>query len=168
MSTLTEIPASPATPTPDSDRELVFHRHLSAPPERIYAAWTRPELVREWFTPRPWTTPVAELDVRPGGASRIVMRGPDGNEFPNLGVYLEVVPNRRLVLTDAYVRAWVPAEKPFLTIDLTLTPTPDGGTDYTARIFHWSAADREKHEQMGFLSGWGQATDQLEALLRRG
>ena len=61
-----------------------------------------PHCSTQWFAPLPWTTPRAELDVRPGGASLVVMRGPDGNEFPNRGVYLEVVANERLVFTDAY------------------------------------------------------------------
>ena len=56
--------------------------------------------------PRPWTVTAAELDVRPGGSSLVVMRSPDGQEFPNRGVYLEVQPGRRLVLTDAYTEAW--------------------------------------------------------------
>ena len=62
-----------------------------------------PTLLKQWFAPLPYTTPVAELDVRPGGSAFIVMRGPDGKDLPNRGVYLEVVPNERLVSTDAYV-----------------------------------------------------------------
>ncbi|MBL9128919.1 MAG: SRPBCC domain-containing protein, partial [Verrucomicrobiales bacterium] len=91
--------------TPD-DRDLLITRLIDAPPERVYAAWTTPELLRQWFAPLPVVTPVAELDVRPGGSSLIVMRLPDGTELPNRGVYLEVVPNRRLVFTDAYTEAW--------------------------------------------------------------
>jgi len=92
------------------------------------------------------------------------MRGPDGKDLPNPGVYLEVVPNRRLVSTDAYVRAWQPSEKPFMTLDLTFEPV-DGKTRYTARARHWTAADREAHEKMGFHEGWGLCTDQLEQLV---
>lgn len=109
---------------------------------------------------------MVELDVRPGGSSFILMRGPDGEEFPNRGVYLEVVPNARLVFTDAYVNsAWEPAEKPFMTGIITFADE-GAGTRYTARVRHWSAGDRATHEQMGFHEGWGKATDQLEALLR--
>lgn len=63
----------------------------------------------QWFTPPPWKTIRAEIDVRPGGSSNIVMQGPDGTEMPNLGVYLEVVKNERLVFTDAYTSAWEPS-----------------------------------------------------------
>ncbi len=150
-----------------SDRELVISRIIDAPREKVFQAWTDPELLKQWFAPKPWTTPVAELDVRPGGASLIVMRGPDGNEFPNRGVYLEVVRNERLVFTNAYVRAWEPSEKPFMTVIVTLEDL-GGKTRYTARVLHWTVADRETHEKMGFHKGWGQCADQLAALVTRG
>ena len=147
------------------ERELVLTRLIDASRERVYRCWTESELLKQWFAPLPWTTPHAEMDVRPGGSSLIVMAGPDGVEFPNRGVYLEVVPNERLVMTDAYVKAWEPSEKPFITIELTFA-VEDGKTRYTARVLHWSVADRQQHEQMGFHQGWGQCTDQLEELAR--
>lgn len=149
----------------DADRDLVLTRHIAAPRAALFRAWTDPELLKRWFAPLPYTTPVAELDVRPGGANRIVMRDPDGNDLPNRGVYLEVVENERLVVTDAYTEAWVPSEKPFMT--LTLTFAEEGqGTRYTARVRHWTVADREAHAAMGFHEGWGRCTDQLEALVK--
>src|SRR3954463_6229809 len=108
-----------ASATAASDRELVLTRLIDAPREKLFRAWTEPALMKQWFTPAPWTTPHVETDVRPGGSSLIVMRGPDGTEFPNRGVYLEVVPNERLVFTDAYTRAWEPSEKPFFTCIIT-------------------------------------------------
>jgi uncharacterized protein YndB with AHSA1/START domain len=150
--------------TATSDRELVLTRLIPASPEKLYRAWTEPELLKQWFAPAPYTTPVAELDVRPGGASLIVMRGPDGQDMPNPGVYLEVKPNRLLVFTNAYVRAWEPSDKPFMTVILTFEPE-GAGTRYTARVRHWSVADKETHEQMGFHQGWGQCADQLTALV---
>ncbi|MHB8527919.1 MAG: SRPBCC family protein [Caulobacteraceae bacterium] len=149
-----------------SDRELVLTRLIDAPREKLYRAWTEPELLRQWFAPLPYTTPQAELDVRPGGANLIVMSGPDGVELPNRWVCLEVVPNRRLVFTDAYTEAWAPSEKPFMTVILTFEEE-DGKTRYTARVRHWTAADREAHEKMGFHQGWGQCADQLAALVAR-
>ena len=134
--------------------------------EKVFRAWTEPELLKQWFNPRPWTTPVAELDVRPGGANLIVMRDPDGNEYPNRGVYLEVVKNERLVFTDAYTEGWAPSEKPFMTVILTFEDE-GGDTRYTARVRHWTVADRETHENMGFHEGWGKATDQLEEVVAR-
>ncbi|MDJ1159857.1 SRPBCC family protein [Chelatococcus sp. SYSU_G07232] len=149
-----------------SDRELVLTRLIDAPREKLFRAWTDPELLKQWFAPLPYTTPVAELDVRPGGANLIVMRDPDGNDLPNRGIYLEVIENERLVITDAYTEAWVPSQKPFMTVILTFEDE-GGRTRYTARVRHWTVADREAHEQMNFHEGWGQCTDQLAALVAR-
>ena len=146
-----------------SNRELVLTRIIDAPREKVYRAWTDPELLKQWFAPAPITTPVAELDVRPGGSNRIVMRDPQDNEFPNRGVYLEVVENEWLVFTDAYTKAWEPSKKPFMTVIVTFEDE-GGRTRYTARARHWTAADRVTHEKMGFHDGWGRCADQLAAL----
>jgi uncharacterized protein YndB with AHSA1/START domain len=151
---------------PANDRELVLSRIIPAPREKLYRAWTEPELLKQWFAPSPYTTPVAELDVRPGGASLFVMRDPDGVDLPNPGMFLEVVPNERLVFTDAYTGDWQPSAKPFMTVILTFESLP-GGTRYTARVRHWSADDRKLHEEMGFHEGWGRCADQLEALVAK-
>jgi len=111
--------------------------------------------------------PVVETDVQPGGSSLIVMRGPDGAEFPNRGIYLEVVKNAKLVFTDAYSGAWEPSAKPFMTAIVTFE-NEGGKTKYTARVRHWSVADREAHEKMGFHTGWGQCADQLARLVSQG
>ena len=149
-----------------SDRELVLTRLIDAPREKLYRAWTDATLLKQWFAPLPWTTPHAELDVRPGGTSNIVMRSPEGNDMPCPGVFLEVVPNQRLVFTDAYTSAWQPSEKPFMTVILTFEDE-GGKTRYTARVRHWTVADREAHEKMGFHQGWGQCADQLTALVAK-
>lgn len=157
--------SSKNTPTMSaSDRELVLTRLIAAPREKLFQAWTRPELVVKWFAPRPWSTSRAEMDVRPGGSSLVVMRSPEGQEFPNRGIYLEVVENERLVFTDAYIDAWTPSEKPFMTAVLTFEDE-GGKTRYTARVLHWTVADREAHEKMGFNEGWGQCADQLAELV---
>ena len=159
--------APEAPPAFPADRELVIHRLLDAPREKLYRAWTTPELITQWFTPPPWKTVRAVVDVRPGGANRITMQSPEGQEFPNRGIYLEVVPNERLVWTDAFTVAWAPSEKPFITCILTFEDAGKGRTSYTARIRHWSVADREAHEKMGFHEGWAIATSQLEALAQK-
>jgi uncharacterized protein YndB with AHSA1/START domain len=149
-----------------ADRELVLTRLINAPRAKVYRAWTDPELLKQWFAPKPYTTPIVEVDVRPGGSAYFVMRGPDGKDLPNRGVYLEVVPNEKLVSTDAYVAAWEPSDKPFMTLILTFEDE-GGKTRYTARVRHWTVADREAHEKMGFHEGWGLCTDQLEALVAK-
>jgi uncharacterized protein YndB with AHSA1/START domain len=149
----------------DADpRDLVLTRIVNATPDKLYRCWTEPELLKQWFAPKPFSTPSAELDVRPGGSNLVVMMGPDGVEMSNPGVYLEVVPNRKLVITDAYSAAWLPSEKPFMTLILTFEDQGDGHTRYTARARHWTMDDRKAHEEMGFHEGWGICTDQLAAL----
>jgi len=150
-----------------NDRELVLTRSIDAPASALYRCWTEPELLKQWFAPAPFTTPLAELDVRPGGASLIVMKSPEGDEMPNRGVYLEVVPGRRLVFTDSFVSAWQPSEHPFMTAELSFDDLGGGRTRYVARVRHPTPGDRERHEQMGFHQGWGLCTDQLAALARR-
>ena len=149
---------------PASDRELALCRIIDAPREKVFKAWTDPALLKQWFAPAPFTTPIVEADVRTGGSSYIVMRDPQGNEYPNRGVYLEVIANQKLVFTDAYTKAWEPSSKPFFTGVLTFEDAGNGKTKYTARAVHWTLADKEAHEKMGFHEGWGICTDQLEAL----
>jgi uncharacterized protein YndB with AHSA1/START domain len=175
MSTKTEkakmSAANNAAAATASDRELILTRVIDPPREKLFRAWTEPWLLKQWFAPVPFTTPVAELDVRPGGANFIVMRGPDGVETPHRGVYLEVVQNARLVFTNAFAKAWEPVDlksmsiPSFLTFVLTFDDAGGGKTKYTACLLHWTAADREQHEQMGFHQGWGQCTNQLAALV---
>ena len=147
------------TPTAPK-RELELVRVIDAPPSKLFKAWTDPELMKQWFAPKPWTVSHAETDVRPGGASLIVMRSPEGQEFPNRGVYLEVVENKKLVFTDAYTSAWEPSDKAFMTVIVTFEDL-GGKTRYTARARHWTVADREAHEKMGFHEGWGTVAGQL-------
>jgi uncharacterized protein YndB with AHSA1/START domain len=153
-------------PTSASDRELVLTRIIDVPADKLFKCWTTPELLPKWFCPPPWGVSHAEMDVRTGGSSLIVMRGPNGEEMPNAGVYLEVVQNRRLVFTDAFTSAWVPSEKPFMVGDITFEDLGDGTTRYTAIARHWSVEDRKTHEQMGFHEGWGVCADQMAALAR--
>jgi uncharacterized protein YndB with AHSA1/START domain len=143
--------------------ELVLSRIIDAAPAKLNRAWTEPDLLKRWFCPRPWGVARATLDVRPGGICHIVMLSPEGEEFPNPGVYLDVIPDRRLVFTDAYVEAWIPAAKPFMTGVIDFEDL-GGRTRYTARALHWTWADRDTHEKMGFHEGWGKATDQLAEL----
>ena len=148
----------------NANRELSLTRIINAPREKVFRCWTDPKLIVQWFTPPPWKTIHAETDVRSGGSSYVVMKGPDGTEMPNRGVYLEVVRNEKIVATDAYTKAWEPSAKPFFTMILTFEDAGPGKTKYTARALHWTREDMEAHEKMGFHEGWGVATDQLAAL----
>jgi uncharacterized protein YndB with AHSA1/START domain len=150
---------------PNLDLELV--REVDVSPELVWRAWTEPELLTQWFTPRPWTTPVVEVDLRPGGAFRTVMRGPDGEENDSTGCYLELVVNERLVWTAALAPGFRPqaSDLPFTAI-IELEATPSGGTRYRAIAMHQNPAERKTHDEMGFADGWGTALDQLVELVK--
>ena len=150
----------------EAAHELTLSRLIQAPRIAVWRCWTEPELIKQWFTPRPWTTPVVETDLRAGGATYMLFRGPNGEEFPNRGVYLEVVPQQRLVFTDAYVEAWVPSAEPFMTAIISFADEA-GGTRYEARVRHWSEEAMKRHQSMGFHDGWGKAADQLAAAAQR-
>ena len=157
---------TPRATTATEGRDLILTRMIDAPRDKVFRAWTEPELLKQWFAPLPWTTSKAETDTRAGGASLIVMRSPEGNEFPSRGVYLEVVKNERLVFTDAFTKDWEPSEKPFMTVILTFEEI-EGNTGYTARVRHWTVADREAHEKMGFHAGWTLCAEQLAEVVAK-
>lgn len=148
--------------TPDPKLDLVLERDIDVPRELVWAAWTQPEHLRHWFTPAPWTVASCEIDLRPGGIFHTVMRSPEGEEHPNTGCYLEVVPHERLVWTDALLPGYRPSAQPFLTAILTLEARGQG-TRYRAVALHRDAAERQRHEEMGFHAGWGKALEQLVA-----
>lgn len=154
------------TTTSTEGRDLILTRIIDAPPEKIFEAWTKPELMQQWFAPKPYTTTVVHNEVVPGGSCLIVMKSPEGQEIPCPSVYLEVVKNERIVSTDAFTKAWEPAEKPFMTVILTFEDQ-GGKTKYTARCRHWTIADREAHEKMGFHEGWAICAEQLATLVEK-
>ena len=155
----------------DPKRDLVLERVVDVPPDAVWAAWTTPEHVKAWFTPAPWRTVECEIDLRPGGLFRTVMRSPEGEDFPNVGCFLEVVPGRRLVWTDTLEAGWRPAGPPGENCPFRFTAIIEiephaRGAKYRATVLHGDAESRAKHEAMGFHEGWGAATDQLVAHMK--
>jgi uncharacterized protein YndB with AHSA1/START domain len=156
--------------TPDPSLDLVLERTLDVPPEHVFRAWTEPEQLKRWFTPKPWKTIECEIDLRPGGVFRTVMQSPEGEVMPaGEGCILEVVPNRRLSWTGALGPGFrpnaVPAEGFLFSAIIAMEPAGKG-TRYTATVLHGSADDKAKHEAMGFHTGWGAALDQLVELAK--
>lgn len=152
---------------PDPRLDLVLEREIDVPVSRVWKAWTTAEHMKHWFVPRPWTISHCELDVRPGGIYSTTMRSPEGKEFPNVGCYLEVIPNERLVFTDTLLPGFRPAEKPFFSAALLLEPTAKG-TKYTAIAIHGNPETRKQHEEMGFHDGWGTVVNQLVEYIKAG
>ena len=113
------------TPALDPELDLVLTREVNAPREILYMCWTTPEHLVHWFVPKPHKVTACDLDVRVGGRCNTTFEV-EGNEMQNNGVYLEVVPNEKLVFTDAYTEGWKPAPEPFMTAILLLADAPDG------------------------------------------
>jgi len=161
---------SPVPYRHDPDLDLVLERVVDVPPEKVWRAWTEPELLKKWFTPAPWQTVECEIDLRPGGIFRTVMRSPEGQDMPHgAGCYLEVIENRRLVWTSALgpgfrpVKAGVDSEgcdELLFTAIISLEPQGKG-TRYVAIAMHQDPASTRRHAEMGFHEGWGKALDQL-------
>jgi uncharacterized protein YndB with AHSA1/START domain len=157
----------------DPRLDLVLERVVDVPPELVWLAWTTPKHLMKWFTPAPWQTIECEIDLRPGGLFRTVMRSPEGENFPNIGCYLEIEPNRKLSWTNVLLPGFRPAtfaktsagDCADLPFTATITLTPEGkGTRYRAVAQHGDEATRQKHADMGFAEGWGAVLDQLVAL----
>ncbi|MCC2671652.1 MAG: polyketide cyclase [Armatimonadetes bacterium] len=150
--------------------DLLLERFVDVPRELVWKAWTEPEHLKKWFTPAPWSTPECEIDLRPGGTFHTVMQSPEGERFDNHGCYLEVVENERLVWTNALEPGFRPAgplpagsaECAELRFTAVITFEAHGtGTRYTALALHGDPATKDRHEEMGFHEGWGQALEQL-------
>lgn len=142
--------------------DLSITRLIDAPVAAVWRAWT--ENTGAWFCPKPWTAEFVTQELRAGGRSEIVMRGPNGEENRLEGVYLEVVPHARIVSTDAFTAGWRPAG-PFM-VRIDDFADEDGKTRYTATARHWTQEARDNHAAMGFETGWNAATNQLEAIAK--
>lgn len=149
---------------------LTFTRTLRASPQNVWRCWTEPDLIRQWFAPKPVETTVAEIDPTPGGGFRTVMVVPDHGEMAgDAGCILVAEPARRLVWTNALGPGFVPNLMGSGPMDFAFTADivmePDGtGCRYTATVHHATDAAKRAHEDMGFFDGWGTATTQLDAL----
>jgi len=162
---------------PDSKLDLSFTRVVDVPRSLVWRAWTEPELLKPWFCPLPWKTIACAIDLRPGGVFRTTMQSPEGLEFPNEGCYLEVVPNEKLVWTNALLAGYRPS-KPTATCgsddaEFLFTATVEladhaQGTRYTATVIHADEAGCKQHAAMGFEGGWGTALDQLVTMIKKG
>jgi uncharacterized protein YndB with AHSA1/START domain/effector-binding domain-containing protein len=104
------------------EREILISRSFKAPRALVFDCWTKPELFARWFVRPGWTVPVLEMDVRPGGTYRYVMRQEDGSEFTMQGEYREVLRPERLVSTIAFAGfkevGWRPEDATVSVIEL--------------------------------------------------
>ena len=146
----------------DPTLDLVLEREIAAPRALIYQCWTDPAHLIHWFVPKPHKVAACHLDVRVGGACNTTF-DVDGNLMENNGVYLEVIPNEKLVFTDTYTAGWKPSPEPFMTAIVTFQDAGPGRTLYRAVARHRNAETAKQHADMGFQDGWGTVATQLEA-----
>jgi uncharacterized protein YndB with AHSA1/START domain len=149
--------------------DLVFERTTSLTPEQIWKGWTDPETLMKWFCPRPWKVSECRLELKAGGEFYTLMQSPEGEGFPNHGIYLEIIPNQKLVWTNMMTAGFIPNPEAHLgfpfSVILNLSKT-DKGTLYKAVCAHADEKGMKQHEAMGFQEGWGLAFVQLEELYK--
>lgn len=155
----------------DPERDLVLERFVEVPRELVWKAWTDPAQLKEWFVPAPWSLADCRLDLRPGGEFFTLMRSPDGDEFPNAGCLLEIVENERLAFTSALQPGFRPPDRAIIEAGLPFTAivmigSEGAGTRYRAIAVHGDDAARDAHDEMGFVSGWAKALDQMVEMIK--
>lgn len=149
--------------TVNNDNTLSVSRTIDAPRDAVWRCWTDGDLLRQWFAPAPWTVPQADLDARPGGRMNVTMADPECERVETIGCFLEVVPDERLIFTDAFAEGFMPRAEQFMTAAVELSDA-DGGTHITWSARHATAEARQRHLDMGFEAGWNTALNQLAAL----
>jgi uncharacterized protein YndB with AHSA1/START domain len=166
-----------STYQPNPKLDLSFTRVVDVPRSLVWRAWTEPALLKPWFCPLPWKTIDCEIDLLPGGMFRTTMQSPEGQEFPNVGCYLEVLPQTKLVWTNALLPGYRPSAvnasrgadaAHFMFTAMVELADQGQGTRYTATVIHADEASSKKHAEMGFEGGWGTALEQLVAMIKQG
>jgi uncharacterized protein YndB with AHSA1/START domain len=136
--------------------ELRLTRVFDAPRSLVFEVWTKPEHLARWWGPKGFTLPKCEVDLRPGGAFHFVMHGPDGNDYPFKGEYVEITPPERIVFTGM-----VHDNNASRT---TVTFTESGGK--TTVSVHQTYSF-ESDATRGAPVGWGQSLDRLAEYLAK-
>jgi len=154
---------SPTTET--ADREIVITRLIDAPRELVFTAWTNPDHVAHWWGPKGFTTTIHEMDLRPGGVWRLVMHGPDGTDYPNKIIFVEVVKPERLVYTNSGGKKGGPSAQ----FQNTVTFEEQGGkTKLTMRMVFSSPEELEHVVKVyGAIEGGKQTLERLEEYLAK-
>jgi uncharacterized protein YndB with AHSA1/START domain len=143
--------------------DFAIERFIDAPTKLVWEALTTPEHLKEWYMPKAWgRVSRTDMDVRPGGIFSIDIATADGQEVPNLGCFLEVLPQERLVWTSMLFPGYRPAVFDDIPITAIVTMASEGaGTRYVFTALHRDEADLEKNKESGFYQGTEVAIDQL-------
>jgi uncharacterized protein YndB with AHSA1/START domain len=159
-------------------RDFVIARVFNAPREMVWRAWTEREQLMQWFGPKGFTMPHAELDLRPGGIFHYVIRGPDGREMWGKWTFREIVAPKKLVLVSSFsnvqggiTRHPMSASWPLETLSTTTFEEHEGKTTLTIRWSPLNATELElkifAEAHSGMQQGWGETFEQLAAYLAK-
>lgn len=153
-------------------QELVITRVFDVPRELIWKAWTDPEIMKKWWGPKDFTSPVCKIDLRVGGRYLYSMRSPEGQDFWSTGTYREIVVSERLVMTDSFADAdgnVVPATHYGLSADFPLElqvmvtfEENNGRTKMTLKHTGIPAGEMSKQTE----AGWNESFDKLAGALK--
>lgn len=147
-------------------REFVFTRMVDAPRPDVFEAWTDPQRLSRWWGPNGFTNPVCELDLRPGGAIRIHMRGPDGTVYPMLGTFHEIDPPERLIFGSTALDE--NGHALFDVVDTVTFTERDGKTEVTVRPSVSRVTPAAAPYLAGMEQGWNESLSRLADYLARG
>lgn len=145
--------------------QLVITRLFNAPVELVWEAWTTAENIARWWGPKGFTTTVKELNFRPGGRWEFIMIDEQGNEYPALGVFKEIVHHKKITSTDEFgseAHLFNNPDFPRVKLFTTLFEERGDTTQLTLIYDHVSLEDKEKHVNMGVIGGWNTSLDKLE------
>jgi uncharacterized protein YndB with AHSA1/START domain len=146
-----------------ASREITITRLIDAPRDLVFEAWTEAEHIARWWGPEGFTVPDCDSDPRPGGSIRIVMRGPDGTDYPMTGVYREVTAPERLVVAGAAMGV---DGQPILEALNTVTFVDrDGKTEITVQARAMALVPEAVPMLGGMHAGWSQSLQCLEDVL---
>ncbi len=162
---MAETHSGALTITTPSDLEIVMTSVFDAPARLVFDAWTKCEHLQRWFGPRSWTLPVCEIDLRPGGAWRYMMRNKDGMEMGISGVYREVAPPERLVTTEVFDGDNFEAMGGG-TVNTLILEEREGKTTMTTTALYKSREARDGVMQTGMEEGAAESFDRLAELMQ--
>ncbi len=152
------------------ENELIITRMFNAPIDMVWDAWTSTELISEWWGPKGYHTVVKENDFRPGGRWEFVMVDGQGNEYPAIGVYKEIVKHKKISSTDEFgedFKAKTEIDLPKILLFTGLFEEVGDQTKITLIYEHATEADKLKHLNMGMEQGWNSSLDKLVEFLEK-